>query len=343
MSNEVFSEEQTLNILHDLGVTVASETGTHFLVLCPFHGNLNTPAMVVDKEEGLFYCNNGGCEASGNIRTLIQSLTGKSVFQVEMFIEKSKQVSRVDVVDYVRRQVEAKEVEPFPAERIDVAERHFWESQKAIDYMKGRGFEERTLKEFRVGYYPNKDMILVPMWFADGTPVGVIGRSVEGKWFKNSTGLPRKESLYNIQNAKKSDTVIVTEASFDAMSVWQATGVHGVAVLGSTLTSMQAEQLNKYFNKIVIMSDDDAEPQFKSGRCRKCLKKGLDKCQGHYAGLELGLSIAEQCRGTRIEWGHLDSARRFGGKKDPGELTGEEIRYAYKNAISHFEMIRRVA
>lgn len=344
--SEIYSEGQTQAILDSIGISIEGETATHFLVLCPFHGNLNTPAMVVDKEEGVFYCNNGGCQAAGTMRTLIKRLTDKTEFQVEMLIHRAKNASVVDIGEYIERKLEPKEFPVMPEGMVEKMHQNFLESQRAQEYMYGRGFEERTMRKFQVGYAPKKGVVTVPMFSIDNVPVGFIGRAVYAKRFHNRKGLPRKETLFNIQNARKNETAVIVEASFDAMMIWQATGIHAVATLGSSLTDYHADQLNKYFTHIIIATDDDRDdlnyvPEGK--RCRKCMTKGHDKCQGHDTGLELGMSIAEKCRGKRIEWAHADSLRRFGGAKDPGELSHKEIRYAIDNAISHFEMVRRVA
>lgn len=76
---------------------------------------------------------------------------------------------------------------------------------------------------FDLGYSKNMDMVTVPVHSPDGTPIGLVGRSIKGKSFKNSTNLPKSKTLFNIHRAKKiGDHVIVVESSFDAIRVHQA-------------------------------------------------------------------------------------------------------------------------
>lgn len=342
--SDLYTDEQTFYILQQIGVQVVTDTPTHWQVLCPFHGNVNTPAMTVDKELGLFHCFNGGCEVSGSLRYLIKALTKKTEFQIEVLIHKAKQGVDVDIQKVIEKSLSHDEIKPYPAERIDALENYMWKYGAGRDYLHGRGFTDETIKQFRVGYNPKRKLVTVPMFTHDGTPIGFIGRSIFDKRFKNSPDLPKRLSLFNINNAKKSPTVAVTEASFDAMRFTQATGIPAVATLGSSLSANHAEQLNKYFTRILIATDDDPTPIVREGRCRKCMKdRGSDVCQGHYAGNELGLSIAEQVKGVKIEWLHMDDHQRYGGAKDVSDLTDEQIKEALTHSKSHFEMVMRLA
>lgn len=343
-ARDIFSSEQTLALLNELGVSVVDETETHWMVLCPFHGNMNTPAMVVDKEEGVFLCNNAACDARGTMRQLIRWLTKESEFKVELRIARAKDKHKLDVSSMIGKRRESGEIKPYDNPRlIDKLAEAMWKYPEGLEYMRGRGFEDRTLREFHIGYSPKKQSVQVPMYRVDGVVIGMVGRSIHRKGFYNSAGLKKKETLWNIHNARKQPTALITEATFDAMKAWQATGYHAVATLGSHLGQSQADQLRKYFTRIIILTDDDPEPEFKTGRCRRCLADGHDKCKGHYTGLELGKEIASACHGLRVEWGHLDSLKRFGGAKDLCDLTDAQVKYAVDNSISHFEMMRRVA
>lgn len=349
--SEVFSPDQTRYILENIGVDVVSDTGTHWLCLCPFHHNTSSPAMVVDKEEGVYFCNNAACDERGPIRRMIQQLTGKSVFQTELLIYKSSQGTSFDTLDFVQRQIEPESFPDYPMELIDKAERNFWDNQDAIDYMTNeRHFEERTLREFRVGYVHlpvspkravEKHLIAVPMFDKDGKPVGYIGRGLYDKTFHNSYNLPKRHTLFNIHNSKRTDTTIVTEASFDTMRAWQATGIHGVATLGSYIGPGQAVQINRYFNNVILAPDDDKKLEYKA-RCAKCRKRGQDVCVGHNTGFELGLEIVDHLDTARVSWAHMDSLKRYDGHKDFGDITDEDIRYAVKHAVSNYEIVRRM-
>lgn len=340
---DLFTAEQTKFILHELGVQVVSETDTHYLVLCPFHGNLNSPAMVVDKEKGVYLCNNAACDARGPLRSMVRTLLDYNEFQVEVLLMKSKDAANVDLPERIRRRKEAVEMPDYPMARVEKAEADFWQNKEAIEYMtKQRHFTEETLREFRVGYIPSHHLIAVHMFDVNGRPVGFVGRSVDGKRFKNSKRLPKRHTLFNIHNAKREPHTFITEASFDAMRGWQATGIHGVALLGSSLSDYHEDQLTTYFDHVTLATDDDKEKTVKS-RCARCKRHGFNQCRGHNTGRELGRDIASRLRGMRVDWAWANSLQQYDGGKDFGDMTDEQIKYAVDQAISNYEVTRRVA
>jgi DNA primase len=99
-------------------------------------------------------------------------------------------------------------------------------------------------------------MITIPVHAPDGMPVGFVGRSIEGKDFKNTPGLPKSKILFNLHRIKTADMVYVVESSFDAIRLDQV-GFPAVATLGANVSNVQIELLQKYFNNIVVIADND--------------------------------------------------------------------------------------
>ncbi len=170
-----------------------------------------------------------------------------------------------------------------------------------------------------------------------GMPIGLIGRSVEGKSFKNSTNLPKSKTIWNLHRARAaSDTIILVEASFDAMRAHQAGYPNVGALLGGTLSKDQIQLLDKYFNKIIIATDND-QKRF-TENCAKCRKRGLGLCAGHRPGLDLGYSIAGALHRKSIYWASHKYGERFqNDAKDFGDLTDAEVKECIRNAAPHFE------
>jgi DNA primase len=99
-------------------------------------------------------------------------------------------------------------------------------------------------------------MLTIPVHAPDGMPVGFVGRSVEGKDFKNTPGLPKSKVLFNLHRVKTADRVYVVESSFDAIRLDQC-GLPAVATLGSNVSNIQIDLLQKYFNNIIVIADND--------------------------------------------------------------------------------------
>jgi DNA primase len=123
-------------------------------------------------------------------------------------------------------------------------------------YYNGRLITEASVKKFNLGYSEKQDMVTIPVHSPDGIPVGFVGRSVEGKDFKNTPGLPKSKVLFNLHRVKTSSKVYVVESSFDAIRLDQV-GFPAVATLGANVSNIQTELLQKYFNNIIVLADND--------------------------------------------------------------------------------------
>ena len=342
--SEFLSEPQTESILAASRVEIISETATHFLCLCVFHGNDNTPAMAVSKTGAVFTCFNPACAAAGGIRRIIQHQHPQwNPFQVERLVLNSKK-SDVPVLDRLKKAME-KPVE-YPAFSQDILDRMKadFKGSVAEDYMHSRGFEDDTLDYFDVGFSAKQNMVIVPMHSPDGKPIGLIGRtpSHEDKRFKNSTELPKSKTAWNFHRAKRAgDTVIVTEASYDAMRVHQAGFPCVIALLGGSLSPWHIEQINRTFSGIIIMTDFDKRQPAKPN-CSLCKHLPPDeygiRCTGHRPGRELGYAISNALPNKRISWAAYDNSCVYPhGAKDSSDMTDPEIYQCVTGAVSNIE------
>lgn len=330
-----------------------SDTNTHFLCYCPFHSNTDTPAFAVDKSSGQWHCFNQSCMASGNdLSELLRLRKGLNPFQALRVINKYQQEQRVPLADRLKEAMTSPEVFPSLSE-AKILELHgaLWASP-GLDYMLGRGFEKETLEYFQVGYSPGREypppyksrpeMVVVPMHDAKGNGIGVVGRSIVDKVFKNSKNLPKSLTCWNIHRAKaEGEVVIVCESTFDAMRIWQAGYKNVVALLGGQASPEILQQLNRYFSKVIIMTDFDKK-QYKSN-CRACKDIVFPpfeavKCIGHRPGRDLGRQIVRGMPNKKILWASYDDTCVFPhNAKDAGDMTDAEIRQCLRNAISNLE------
>jgi DNA primase len=212
---------------------------------------------------------------------------------------------------------EKKNFDEFPQQKLD--ELYAGLDERSIKYFQSRGINKETVDYFKLGYSKNQDMVIVPVHSPDGIPVGLVGRSVEGKSFKNSTNLPRQRTMFNIHRARKmGGTIIIVESSFDAIRLHQVGYPNAVATLGGSLSNENIDNLNKYSNKIIIATDTDE------------------------AGRKLGNQLASRLSRKEIYWASYDSDNIYPhGAKDIGDMTEEEIKQCIKNAVPHYEYALR--
>ena len=342
----LYSEDQVESTLMALDIDVLGDTAKDFLCLCPFHGNTNTPSFSVSKTSGKFLCFNESCAEFGSLIELVKRILKKNDFEAARIINKAKKDNAVTFADRFKKVTQKVTMPSFPKETLARMKDQFWDSARALAYMRGRGFEDAVLKEYGIGYSEKKDLITVPMYSESGEPVGVIGRTIEDKRFRNSDNLPVRQTLWNLHRARRlGDTVIVCEASFDAMLISQAGYPNVVACLGGNFNEQHAEQLMKYFSTIIIFTDwdDTREHRYDKGgkRCRKCSDAGYTACKGHNPGRDTGQKIANMVKGKHIKWASIGYKQVYPkGVKDAGDMSADEIRLAIKNAVSNMEYQR---
>jgi 5S rRNA maturation endonuclease (ribonuclease M5) len=220
--------------------------------------------------------------------------SGRTYFESVRFIKSKEQ--ETDLEQEMTRQLHTRQ-EYVPYDELQIKKLHLqaMDSPRAITYFNGRKINKESMIKFGLGFSANFDMVTVPVHSPDGILLGFVGRSIEGKEFKNSTGLPKSKTLFNINRVKTAEQVYVVESSFDAIRLDQV-GLAAVATLGANVSSMQIELLQKYFNNIIVIADND-----EAGGNMK--KKLLDKL------------------GSRVSVIQLDNKY-----KDIGDMSDEDIK-----------------
>ena len=313
-----YAISQVKAIVKALGLHETSEANNNLLMYCPFHSNRHTASFSISCENGAWLCYNPACGESGNLVELVKRILHKNDFEALRFIGSKQNEALENFDELLEGLMEDKpEFEEFPKETLVKLHEEISSTQEGKDYFKSRGIEGQSIIDFNLGYSKNMGMVTVPVHSPDGIPIGIVGRSIEGKSFKNSTNLPKSKTMFNIHRAKKiGSNVIIVESSFDAIRVHQAGFPNVVATLGGSLSSEQQRLLNKYFSTIIIMTDADE------------------------AGRELGLSISNRLNTKDILWASYDYGKIYPhDAKDVGDMTDQEIKQCIKNSVSHIEYV----
>ena len=207
----------------------------------------------MSKETGIFWC--FSCQESKTLEELLIEVTKKSYFEVIRLIDSSKDDRKL--LDKLSNTLETKKkfVE-FDKELIKTLHTNLLNNDRAQKYLSNRGIKKDSAIKYIIGYSEKQDMVTIPIYSADNLCLGFVGRSIQGKVFKNTLGLPKSKTLFNLQNAKRHDRVFIVESSFDAIRLEQV-GVHAVATLGATISKEQRSLLKQYFNQIILIADND--------------------------------------------------------------------------------------
>lgn len=252
-SSNTYTAKQVRRVLAGSGIDVESEVDTDYIIFCPFHANNRTPAGEVDKEKGTFFC--FACHHVCGLIELVMHETGRTYFEAIRFI-KSKEAEGSLTQEISEKLEEKPDYIPFDEILVKRLAATALESPRAKTYYNGRRITESSIKKFSLGYSEKQDMVTIPVHSPDGILLGFVGRSVEGKTFKNTPGLPKSKTMFNLFRTKSSKSVYVVESSFDAIRLDQC-GFSAVATLGSNVSNFQVDLLNKYFNDIIVIADND--------------------------------------------------------------------------------------
>ena len=304
------------SVIKSLGIQITGETSNDYLCYCPFHSNRHTSSFSVSREKGAFICFNPACGEAGTLQELVKRVANKTEFEAMRYISAKESEVLENFDELLAESLEEKPVfQEFPVDTLKKLYTELVSTKEGKDYFESRGINQESMVHFDLGYSKNMDMVTVPVHSPDGTPIGLVGRSIKGKSFKNSTNLPKSKTLFNIHRAKKiGDHVIVVESSFDAIRVHQAGFPNVVATLGGFLSTEQHNLLNRHFNKITVMTDNDV------------------------AGRELGYSICNKLKFKDLLWASFEYGKIYPhDAKDAGDMTDEEIKACIKNSVSNME------
>jgi DNA primase len=181
--------------------------------------------------------------------------SGRTYFESARFIKsKEQETSILDAVS--KNLIEKPMYNQYDQVLIKRLNQQALESPRAMRYYSGRLITEDSIKKFGLGYSEKQDMVTIPVHSPDGMEIGFVGRSVEGKDFKNTPGMPKSKVLFNLHRVKSSNKVYVVESSFDAIRLDQC-GFAAVATLGANVSSYQTDLLQKYFNSVIVIADND--------------------------------------------------------------------------------------
>jgi DNA primase len=253
MAKELYTTQQIHRVLTGAGIDIEAEYGTDYIIFCPYHNNNRTPAGEVSKESGLFFC--FGCQTTRSLVELIMHMTSRTYFETVRFI-KSKE-TETDIKAVINKALhQMPDFVQYDELLIKRLNKQALDSPRAMTYFEGRRLTRESVIKFDLGFSEKQDSVVIPMQSPDGMSIGFVARTIEGKEFKNTPGLPKSKILFNLHRVKASKIVYVVESSFDAIRLDQV-GFPAVATLGANVSSSQIELLKRYFTGIVLVADND--------------------------------------------------------------------------------------
>lgn len=240
--------------------TKVRKSGQNLMFCCPFHAENNPSCGVRLDSPYSFNC--FGCDSSGELGLLVSKAVGlPSELFGDSFILKNYVVSSVQdrpilnittILDKNKhrqgRNVSEKEIKYF--------------TKDIHPYIISRGFTERTIQKYEVGYDAATQAVTLPVRESSGKIRFIKRRYINFKGFKNEADVYKKDIVYGLYYLLNSTKCIkelyLNESETDTMSCYQM-GLPAGALLGRILFKEQVWELMRGGIKFVnLFLDNDA-------------------------------------------------------------------------------------
>ena len=126
------------------------KAGANLKAKCPFH-NEKTPSFFVSVDRGSYYC--FGCGASGDIFTFVEEFEGLD-FRGALKLLADR--AGVELAAYTKEMKEAENEKEKLYRAMEEATLYFCDNltqnREVLNYLKTRGLNEKSIKDFRIGF-----------------------------------------------------------------------------------------------------------------------------------------------------------------------------------------------
>lgn len=220
-------------------------------ICCPLCSH-HSKKLYISFTKGVFHCFH--CEAKGSLRSFIY-----------MFHNSERKGLDLDYAKTAVKKLD-KFATPLPEGYRELSTQKSIMALQYMNYVFGRGFTIKTLKDVRMGYSPELSYHLIfPVYTENYQQVYYTTRSIQKDAPMKTINPSGSDSrygkadvLFNIQNARHNSSVYVVEGIFDCLSL-MTLSYNAVASLGKTLSDNQIGiLLNNKFHQIIICYDGNA-------------------------------------------------------------------------------------
>lgn len=253
-----------------------TDCGGYWQGCCPVHGGDNRRAFMLYKNTMNWTCNTHACHGrndSASMFILVMKVRKCSFKESVEFVKAVYGVGEVDVrlLDKLTFEDACTRLLP-PSKREERYETYPIELVETFrqwkhPYYLARGFDQRTLDWFEVGFHPAdlqvdelgdqnfSDRMMIPIHDERAELVGFAGRTIHDELvntdlpkFRFTKGLPKNRVIYNYHRARNhivGGELILVESPGVTWSFFEAGFLNVGAVLGANLSNTQMRILEK--------------------------------------------------------------------------------------------------
>jgi len=312
-----------------LAYTGTDRWGPHLSVSCPLapinHGdyldwNCSCSVSVSDDEPSLARCWSINCGYKGSFFRMLEQHTEhkgspadlvavlEALRPTEEFTTHSK-LKRTQKI-FTERMNKLRRPKIAPQDRDLMAEGRFEPFAGSVpQYALNRGLSVETCKAWGLGNDKKRKCLVFPVRRHDGKLVGITGRHVfypdAPRKYHNYAGLNKSRYLYGEHMLEMGKPVVICEGQIDAILTWQHLGIPAVAPLGEGFSREHTRTVCGFRPPVVYLFPDNDR-----------------------AGRMFAEKIEYQLHGRVPVRVMLPPAGM-----DPGELTEDQSRRVFENAV----------
>lgn len=307
-------------VLEALGIDY-TERGSEANALCPGHEQRtgrqdNSPSWYINLDTGQHIC--FSCGYKGNLAQLvcdvnefyIQAYGTTYSYDYEAAQNWLANISAIPLEKLAAMIKSLPQYQGPPPKPLEMSEaRLAIFTEPPLDALQSRNITAESAQEYGVLWDPKKKSWILPLrephfnrlmgWQEKGTE--------HRTFFNRPTGLQRSRTLFGV-NVQNEELVIVVESPLDCLRLHSA-GIKGAVAMCGTSISNDQVKLLRYSDRVISAFDNP--------KVDKAGKKASDEMREWARKYGLNLSF--------FNYGDT-------GKKDPGDLTDEEIVWGIQNA-----------
>lgn len=213
--------------------------GNSYMFCCPVHNeSRHSCGIMLDYPHGW---NCFSCDAHGSIYSLVSHVVGGSEVHAEYFINKlfymDSGIQKPFEINKVLHKMQGLKEGRTPTKHLSEEEGLAY-TGIIHPYMYQRGFTNKAINKYELGYDQSTGSIVFPVRDHEGKIRFLQRRSVLGKHFHNERGVDKKDVLYGLYYILKSEKrvkeVTIVESATDVISCF-LNGIAAVALMGRYL------------------------------------------------------------------------------------------------------------
>lgn len=126
------------------------KSGSNLKARCPFH-NEKTPSFFISTDRGTYYC--FGCGASGDIFTFVEEFEGLDFKgALKMLADRAGVALQAYSKEMKEAESEKEKLYRAMEEATKFFEENLFKNKEVLEYLKNRGLNEKSIKDFRIGF-----------------------------------------------------------------------------------------------------------------------------------------------------------------------------------------------